>query len=250
MSFPEDLDMDRVLSEALGGIHTAVKEWLDGAPTSEEPLMNRLTAQFTRRRRHCDVGVRVPIAMTARVAFLHRKGPRQTDAYGSDLAITVEIPVCNYRKTVLLQIKISEDFRARVERQQLDQALVDYRTKDRSFVLVADKVRQRMRIKFVSDVVQLIPAGNNSTEIDCAGWMTVSEWLTKWISCDVGPASQINDPASVERLLQSFVVEPPADWESPWDAGHDADYPNEQVPARAWLEMIFRPAADAKEIMR
>jgi hypothetical protein len=247
LSFPEDLDMDRVLREALAGIEVAVNEWLNGAPTSEEPLMNRLTAQFTRRRRRCDVGVRVPIAMTAKVAFLHRRGVRQTDAYGADLGITIEIPDRNYRKTVLFQIKVSEDFSARLERKQLDQALVDGRTRDRSFILVADKLRQRMRVKSVSDAIRLIRDGNETAEVDCAEWMTVSEWLTKWISCDIGPASKINDPHSVERLLQAFVVEIPDDWEWPWDGGNNTDYADGQIPAKAWLEIFFRQVADSRE---
>jgi len=247
MSFPENLDMDRVLSKALGGIHEAVHDWLDGAPTSEEPLMNRLTAQFTRRRRHCDVGVRVPVSMTAKVAFLHRQGTQQTDAFGADLAITIEIPDRNYRKTILFQIKVSEDFLARLERQQLNQALADDRTADRSFVLVADKVRQRMRVKSVRDALGLIQEGNETARVDCAEWMAVSEWLTKWISCDVGPASKADDPRSVEKLLQSFVVEPPEDWESPWEQGNGADYPSGQRPAKAWLEMMFRQVPGNKE---
>jgi len=128
----------------------------------------------------------------------------------------------------------------RIERGQLNQALADCRTQDRSFVLVADKLRQRMRVRSVSDAIQLIHTGHETAQIDCARWMTVSEWLTRWISCDVGPISRMDDVRSVEKLLEAFVVEAPDDWERPWGHGDAADYPSDQIPARAWLEMIFR----------
>jgi len=222
-------------------------EWLAGAPTSEEPLMNRLTAQFTRRRRHCDVGVRIPIAMTSQVAFLHRQGKQQTDAYGSDLAITVEIPDRNFRKTALFQIKVSEDFCTRLELRQLKEALTDSRTKDRSFLLVADKARQRLRVKAVVDAIPLINGENKTGQVDCTNWMSVSEWLTKWISCNVGAASDNDESKSVEKLLQAFVVEPPSDWEMPWGIGDAADYSSDGIPARAWLEMFFRQLVDGEK---
>lgn len=250
MSFPEDLDMDRVLAEALSGIQISVNEWLAGAPDTEEPLMNRLTAQFTRRRRQCDVGVRVPVTMTSKVAFLHRKGLRQTDAFGADLAITIEIPDRGYCKTALFQIKVSQCFSSRLERRQLNQSLADDRTRERSFVLVADKTRQRMRVKSVTEAIQLIDSGHESAEIDCVHWMAISEWITKWLSCDIGQISGIDDPRSIENLLQSFIVKAPETWETPWGDGNAIEYPGDQVPAKAWLVMIFRRTMGAKENKR
>ena len=247
MSFPDNLDMDRVLAEALAGIQIAVDGWLSGQPISEEPLMSRLTEQFTRRRRRCDVGVREPVTMNSKVAFLHRRGVQLTDAYGSDLAITIEIPDLKYRKTCLFQMKVSTDFSTRLERAQLNQAIVDTRTKERSFVLVADRARQRMRVKSVDDAIKLFKADSDTVGVDCADWMTISEWLTKWISCDVGLSSQLDDPNSVEKLLQEFVVEPPEGWECPWGQGNAEDYSIEQLPARAWLEMVFQRMANGEE---
>jgi hypothetical protein len=185
--------------------------------------------------------------MTAKVAFLHRQGSQQTDAFGSDLAMTIEIPDRNYCKTSLFQMKVSEDFGTRLERRQLEQALADCRTKDRSFVLVADKTRQRMRVKSIIDALQLIQNGKATADVDCADWMTISEWLTKWISCDIGQDSRHDDLRSVERLLQSFVVEPPDGWESPWSRRNADEYPSGQIPAKAWLEMIFRQIAGGEE---
>jgi hypothetical protein len=247
VSIPEDLDMDRVLSAALEIIETAVQGWSSGAPMSEEPLMSRLTEQFSRRRRQCDVGARVPVAMIARIAFLHRQGANQTDEYGADLAVTIEIPDRAYRKTALFQLKVSKDFSAELKRGQLEQSLADDRIKDRSFLLVADKVRQRIRVKSVADTLNLFSYGCKSAQINCAEWLGISEWLIKWISCNVGQASCHNDPRSVEALLQSFVVEAPDDWERPWGQGKYGNYPSNQTPAKAWLEMIFRRVAGSEE---
>ena len=256
MTFPQELDMDRVLGEALKGIQIAANGWLAGQPTSEEPLMSRLTEEFTRRRRQCDVGVRVPVGMTAKIAYLHRRGHHQTDAYGADLAITIEIPDRSFRKTALFQIKVSENFSARIERKQLETALKDYRTRDRSFVLVADRVRERMRVTSVNDAIGLIKDEDVTATIDCAQWMTMSEWIIRWISCELGPASTDDGAQSVELLLQHFNIEPSGDWESPWGNGDPQEYPDNQLPAKAWLEMISsnqpfgvfrtRPAPDGK----
>lgn len=245
MNVFEFVDMDCVLREALDGIHLAVDGWLGGLPTNEESLMNRLTEQFTRRRRHCDVGVRAPVEMTANVALLHRKGERQTDAFGADLAVTVDIPGNQYRKAVLLQLKISEAFSTRLEREQIQQALDDGRTAERSFVVVMEKVRRRMRVMRSKEAIELLGEGNRTAEVSCAGWMTASEWLKKWISCEVGQPSKHDDPQSVERLLQGFVVESPSGWESPWGSGEQGAFPGGRLPANAWLEMIFRQPASA-----
>ncbi len=246
-SFPQDLDMDRVLYESLSGVVRAVTAWLSGAPTSEEPLMNRLTAEFTRRRRRCDVGTRTPVVMTGKYALLHRRGESQTDAYGADLAVTVDIPDRAYTKTALFQIKVSADFALRLEREQLDQAMRDARTEGRSFVLAADKSRERLRIKSVVDALHLVSANAQTASIDCAEWSPLGDWLVKWLSCDVGQPSRLDDTRSVEALLQHFVVEPPPNWESPWGDGNAEDYPEELRPAKAWLELFFRQSASRKQ---
>lgn len=241
MSFPEDLDFDRVLYEALAGTKIAIDEWLDGAPISEEPLMNRLTAQFSRRRRSCDVGTTSPITMFSRVAFLHRQGENQTDAFGSDLAITVDIAARSFRKTALFQLKISDGFDVRLERSQLHEATENAATADRSFVLVADKTRKGVRVKAACDALEMFQEDADTATRNCVEWDTLGQWLSKWLSCDIGVRSDINDPSEIEPTLESFVVDAPKDWLSPWGTSASSASPSDARPAKAWLAMFFEP---------
>jgi hypothetical protein len=99
MPFPEIIDFDKVTTIALSELTASLREWLDGRPTDEVALMNRITAHLNKRRRGCDVGVNTPIKMQSQLALLHRQGKNQTDLYGSDLAITVSIDKLDFLKT-------------------------------------------------------------------------------------------------------------------------------------------------------
>jgi len=251
VSFPEDLDFDRVMLEVLGGIESAWRGWKRGGLLTEEPFMNRVIEPFNRSRRGCDVGASAPMMMTSQLALLHRRGENQTDAFGSDLAVTVEIPAREFRKTALFQLKVGDGLSVRLERDQIGQAHASQATADRSFVMVADRERPRLRVQSTRDVEGLFHQGNETATRDCSGWPTLGQWVSRWLSCEVGVPSRFNDRTEIEPLLERFVIERPAEWDDPWGRAPDPlEYPSNQRPAKAWLEMFFMPSGDKELIQK
>lgn len=253
MPFPPDLDFDRVLAETLNAVQIAIAGWHKGGLHSEEPLMSRLSEQFSRSRRGCDVGSTTPMRMTSQVALLHRKGDNNRDKYGADLAITVFIEPAEFLKTALFQLKVSEDFTAQFERSQLNDALADARTGDRTFVLVADRTRLRTRVNDATSVRAMFNGDSATATRNCADWDSLGQWISKWLACDVGLPSDSKDPNGVEPLLGQYVIEhvdEPETWYEPWPT---APQPSSQSvrpdvkPAKMWLMLFFSATGAGKE---
>jgi len=240
MSFPTDMDFDRVMLELLSGVDSALKGWKRGAPQSEEALMNRIVEPFNRNRRGCDVGAATPLTMTSQMALLHRRGTNQTDAYGSDLAITIDIPQRAFRKTALFQMKVASGMSATIERKQIDAAHAHALVKDRSFVMAADRERLRTRVTSTVDLLAEFRQGANTTTCDCSTWTSLGQWAAKWLACETGKQSDYNAPDQIEGLLQHFVVQPPDDWDSPSvDSLAQLQLTEELIPAKVWLVLKF-----------
>jgi hypothetical protein len=238
MPFPKDIDIDKVIALALRDISTSIKEWLQGQPTSEEALMNRITANLHRPNRSCDVGIKNDVRMISQMALLHRQGPNQTDLYGADLAVTIRVMgEENLVKTALFQLKQSDDFKVTLERKQLEDALIDERIGQRSFVLLADKGRTGVKLAFAPEILKQFDGRQKTKEFDASTWMPVTTWLTNWLSCDIGQPSQLNDPNSIESLLQQYVFEEA--WVRDWSIITDFDFTSEYLPARTWLYIFF-----------
>lgn len=243
MTFPKDLDFDRVMLELLNCVESALEGWRKGVLHTEEPLMNRLIEPFNRRRRGCDVGVTSTMRMISAVALLHRRGPQSTDAFGSDLAVTVDIPSTSFRKTVLIQVKVSDDMVATLERKQIEAAHAHTLTRPRSIVLTADRSRLRTRVKPTQDALALFKPGKDTHQANCASWDSLGQWASKWLSCESGVPSVVSESGGVEGLLQDFVVEAPDDWDKPWGSLDDpSSIPDDWRPARTWLVCRFVPA--------
>jgi len=87
--------------------------------------MNQLTGRLGRRRKGCDVGLRVPVNAKAQVSLLHRKGTSQTDRYGADLAVTVFVDDDRFVKTAFFQLKVGDKYQVTVESQQLHEGVTN-----------------------------------------------------------------------------------------------------------------------------
>lgn len=237
MPIPPTVDFDRVVAIALEEIGIAMRDWLTGAPLDEVALMNHLTGRLNRRRRSCDVGNVIPVRMESRLAALHRQGPKQTDRYGCDLAVTVSVPADAFLKTACFQLKKSSGYQVSVERRQLEDSLVDPRVGDRAFVLAADELRGGVRLESVARVLRNFPANQATRQYNCAEWHSVAEWLNGWLSCTVGPESRPGDLLSVEELLRAYTLPEPRELpEEIAFVGRD----ELAAPARAWLSLTFR----------
>ena len=128
------IDFDKLLKIAFEEFESALKEWSIGKPASEEALMNHITGRLGRKRRGCNVGLEDEITSLTTTYQLHRKGPRQTDAFGSDIAVTISMPEISYMKTACFQIKIGHGSDAKIENRQInDEVLPIVKTKNGFF---------------------------------------------------------------------------------------------------------------------
>ena len=240
MSFPHDLDPDSLMAQALKVAASATKDWLGGQPVTEEPLMNRLTAGFTRAGR-CDVGTAAKVQVKPKLFLLHRKAANLSDKFGSDLAVTVDVAPKRFRKTAFFQIKISDGFSIRINRKQINDAKKLTWVYDRAFVLAADTAKGRLRLKSAADCDALLKPGAESVGANCIDWLSLGRWLNSWLSCSIGKATDLKGKNEVEPLLDKYVVDRPRDWEPPWDYYHRGQPADEQFyPAKTWLVMSFK----------
>ena len=241
MAFPERIDFDRITKFALEEIVSeVVNDWMEGRPRDEVAFMNRTTQKLARTRRGCDVGVEQRIKMSGQVAMLHRKGKNQIDKYGADLALTVCIDQePKYVKTAVFQIKKSEFYDVTVVKRQLLDAKEDQRIEERSFALAVDEERGGIRIEEIDDLISDFDS-QDEKKFDCSDWFFLTRWLWQWLSCDLGPASDPDNPDSVEKLLQEFVVDADDEWQSPWASGDvTEELPEGYLPARSWIVLFF-----------
>ena len=242
MPLPTGINFDLVISVALTDIMGAVQGWLQGVPSDETALMNRLTEKLSRRRRGCDVGCRAPITMTAYTALLHRRGTNQTDQYGSDLAVTVGVCNCSFLKTCVFQLKKSQNYTATLERSQLVDARANAMIFPRSFVAAFDETRPAgMRFMSTQDALAEFNNQQATKQFDTEKWLSFTEWFLKWLSCDIGPTSRMDDPNSVEALLEQYRDPPSTSekWISPWQSLDQQQPVDQPAPARAWTVLLF-----------
>jgi hypothetical protein len=237
MSLPPSLDFDKLTTIVLKDVTHALKDWLTGMPKDEVALMNHVTGKLNRIRRGCDVGVAKRVHVKSKLALLHRKGPKQKDRYGADLAITVVMDDLSFIKTALLQFKKGSNFKAKLEKRQLDDAAARKSLLDRSFVMYADEGRTGIRFKAVAPLRSSYKTVQKQKTFNTASWRGLVQWMWDWLSCDIGLISKQGAPNSVEALLDDYVIE--NDWISPWGESDPDDPPDDLVPARAWIVLFF-----------
>ena len=238
MSFPEDIDFDKVADHALNDAGKSMSRWLDGYPKDEAAFMNHLTGIFSRNRRNCDVGVDSPVGLESRLYMLHRGDDDSSDKYGADVAVTIFVNE-SYLKTALFQLKRSENYEFRIEEDQVEDACKMQAIEDRSYLMAVDEVRSGFRINHISEMKGEF-GGDDSKKFEAAEWMCLTRWIWNWFSCDSGPESDPENPI-VEELLKSFAIND--DWVSPWASLERdqllTDLPDDYVPTKSWMLFFF-----------
>lgn len=209
MPLPAEVDIDKLLSIVLDSTKVAIAGWLRGAPRDETALMNRVSEQLTRTRRGCDVGTFERVVVRSRIAVLHRRAKDNSDLFGADIAVTVLAEPNGFMKTALFQLKKGNGFQAQLEKEQLDDMLESDMTRRRAFVLYADEERTGVRIGHVPDLSREYSPGQRYKTFGTASWQPLSLWLAKWLTCEIGPESDINDPGTIESILTQYEVESP-----------------------------------------
>jgi hypothetical protein len=235
---PSSVDVDRIIRKALVELSEAIDGWIRGVVLEEPALLSRIVERLKRESR-TDYGLAAPVVVTKTTYVLHRQGPRGTDLHGADLAITVEFPPSGPTKTALFQLKLSSDQSARLERRQLEDARAHDAGWANSFVLAIDRERGTMRIKDMKSLLSDWVDGDTRA-FEVSPWDGVSEWIPKWLACDVGTVSEVHDPKSLERALSRFVTPPD---QPPWFfPGRGTPGETEAPLARTWLHFEFNLA--------
>lgn len=222
------LSLDHMVAFALSAAYKALHGWLRGQPHDELALLNRLTEEL--RYGACPEwpeASRSQIYDLRRQLFvLHHRGGKHsgddkgTDAYGADLAITLNIfskPASIdgptgpsvFSKTALFQLKTDDNFRTKLERRQLLQPRV---LAGHSFVLYADESKAEFRIQSTQKTIgQLGPEpielkGEKPHEVLIHDWQTLAEWLVSWLTCQVGAFSTDGQRQIIEQALGRFGI--------------------------------------------
>jgi hypothetical protein len=235
MPLPTNLDFDKLMKAVGQDLYTAIDGWQTGEELAEVALLSRLIEQLKRRRRSCDVGISSPMTVQVEYANLHRKGPKSTDLYGSDLAVTINFDRGKFIKTALFQIKRSHNLKVIVETEQLKQALIDPRTQKRSFLFAVDDVRYTMRLHDIKSLRGEIIGEQDEKTFHCTRWNTLNEWMRLWLACDIGEPSDPDDPLSIESVLKQFVGPEQAKLNLA-----EFDLPEGYIPTQHWLKFFFR----------
>jgi hypothetical protein len=233
MRFFDAIDQDKLLRQVLPRLSAALESWQRGMAADETALMNQITSEFnSTRARRCDIGRGQVMHVSSELFELHRKGGKQVDRYGSDLALTVT--TSGFTKTAFFQFKISKDGTARVERSQIEDAKVVDSVYDRAFVFTVDRDSRLIRLQSIDKL-----AGEFGTQdsmgFDIDKWENFSEWLLNWLRCRRGKATLDGDAQKIEELLRRFSIASrierlPSGWE----------LPSEYLPAQSWLETSIK----------
>lgn len=237
MSFFLHFDEDKLLRHLLPPIFDALNAWRRGMNADEGALMNQITSALnTRRARRCEVGLAGSYLLQTELFQLHRRGPKQTDRFGSDLAVTMtSLTSPAFVKTAFFQFKIAEDKGAKIEARQLDDAAVYCPVFDRSFCIAVDPTNHTIRVEAVAALKSGFPPRSDSQTVATAKWQPFTEWVLAWLRCTIGPWSSPTDQKSIERLLGRYAVADPETFANHWDIWPD------YYPAKAWLSATFRP---------
>lgn len=152
MSIYNSVDFDKIAAIGYSKAANAVRQWIDGRILEEPALLNHTIGQFKQTRRGCDIGVKNVIEGKTKLFTLHRKGVKQIDKFGSDLAVTVKIDSIDFCKTAFFQFKKSKGLETTLQKDQLLECLKMNTVFERSFAFVADENRQCIRLKSLAEI--------------------------------------------------------------------------------------------------
>lgn len=237
MSFFQHFDEDKMLRHLLPPILDALNAWQRGMNADEGSLMNQVTSVLnTPRARRCEIGLTDSYLLQTELFQLHRRGPNQTDKFGSDLAVTVNaLTSPSFVKSAFFQFKIAEHGRATIEARQIADAEIHCAVFDRSFCLAVDPTNRTIRVEALAGLKSRFPTDADSQTVVTDKWQPFTEWVLGWLRCKIGPWSQPTDLVSIEQLLRQYTLREPEVLPARWEV--EPNY----YPAKSWLSATFRP---------
>lgn len=240
MSIYNTIDFDKISTITYSRAANAVRQWIDGRVLEEQALLNHTIGQFKPTRRGCDIGAKNVIEGKTKLFTLHRKGVKQIDKFGSDLAVTLKIASIDFCKTAFFQFKKSKQLETILQKDQLLECLKVNTVFERSFAFVADENRQCIRLKSLVEIDTAFDKTKMTQKANCEDWLTLIQWLEKWLKCEIGKPSDLKQNNEIENLLQGLVVEDEKQ-ENEFNKALDdllSNFP-EYLPAKEWIVINF-----------
>ncbi len=228
MSILKDINFDILANICFRLSNNAIRNWHLGIVLEEPALLNHIIGQYRITEFGCNVGVSKIHIAKAKFYTLHRKGEKQIDKYGADLAVTISSKNLSFSKTAFFQFKKSKKLKVIIEKKQIDEAQKFPAVYDRSFVFVVDEVYKCIKIELLNNITKLV-TGSTAT-FDCNEWKSQTEWLNLWLKCEIGEKSVFGSTSSIEVILKDLTrEEPKAIIPDKLD-----NFPN-YLPAKEWM---------------
>jgi hypothetical protein len=174
--------------------------------------------------------------MRSELYHLHRRGENQTDHYGSDFAVTIQVDDARLIKTALFQLKLSDGDTVVLGQSQLRDAANTPLLSSRSFVLGVNGQNGSFRVQPVKLCLNDFQINQREKTFQIDGWESVVQWVIGWFKCERGLPSKPQDPKGIEACLEHLrMIDEPKMLGDVWEA----NWPKEILPTKAWLKYRF-----------
>jgi len=234
---PTNLDVDRLTAILLDDVKVAAQRWKSGRPLDESAFLSHLTGVLNRNRKGCDVGKTRRMRAKTQLYFLHREESDCSDKYGADLAVTLKIGR-TWIKTAIFQLKKSKHYKFTIDSVDLKSSAEDERIADRSFLLAIDENRLGVRLEKITELNKHLKSLGGQKSMTCRAdqWIGLSDWLGRWLKCELSPPTQIHDPNPVEGLLEAFRYDGPEPEEEFSFEAENVDHLT-VPPSKTWMKV-------------
>jgi hypothetical protein len=210
MNYMGEVDLDKLVSHLCLAMWFPLRQWFHGVYLWEPIYLEHFFVFNRKRRLDLDIGLRRKIQFTMFLHNLHRQAPNQSDVYGSDFALTIDMAGTErWTKTALFQLKVSQDQKVTLEKEQLGAALMKDLIAQRSFVAAIDRRRCTQRIAKTEDILAAERHNSRKTfTVDAVSWLASSDWVFRWIRCEHGVLSdEQHGGLATEELLNAYVAQ-------------------------------------------
>ena len=213
------LNIDKCVMFGLRAAYQAMNGWLRGRPLEEVALMNRIMEKLCYNE--CKPWRKPPYSpynLDRNIFILHRQGDGNTDAYGSDFAVTVNVfnerpwpdapnTPSLFSKTALFQLKTGDNNKPVLIKDQLTDTKGVFA--NRSFVLHGNQKTGEYRVQAVKPLLAKFGKQETKTfDVTERQWLSLSEWLVQWLTCKQGIFSSDLGRRRVAGKLAQFYIRP------------------------------------------
>jgi hypothetical protein len=208
MSVFHHIDKDKAIGFMAFYWWHPLRIWHHGIP-EEIPFLHDFFRHSVMHPDGADIGVRTPAIARQHVVRLHQQGPKRTDKFGADFAITIDVQgKFTLRKTALFQTKLAKNYSATVVRRQLDEVLTVPENVGRAFIMAVDRDRSVIRVQSAEALASEFKGRQQARKkFDTGNWIPSTDFFTRWLECGIGLPSTTFEPRAIEPLLSSRIAD-------------------------------------------